>query len=98
MNENPLHQPTTMSPKSLEHHPIADRFPLLNGTRFEELVRDLQDHGLREPITLYEGMILDGRNRYRACRQLGIELQTRALPADLDPWAYVSSPTANGGT
>ncbi|HNU53164.1 MAG TPA: DNA methyltransferase [Verrucomicrobiota bacterium] len=80
-----------MSPKSLEHHPIADRFPLLNGPRFEELVRDLQDHGLREPITLYEGMILDGRNRYRACRQLGIEPQTRALPDGLDPWAYVWS-------
>jgi len=91
MNENPSRQPTTMSPKSLEHHPIADRFPLLNGTRFEELVQDIQDHGLREPITLYEGMILDGRNRYRACRQLGIEPQTRALPDGLDPWAYVWS-------
>ena len=38
MNENSLHQPTTMSPNSLDHHPIADRFPVLNGTRFEELV------------------------------------------------------------
>lgn len=91
MNENPPRQPTAMLPNSLEHHPIADRFPLLNGTRFEELVQDLRDHGLREPITLYEGKVLDGRNRYRACRQLGLVPQTRALPADLDPWAYVWS-------
>ncbi len=49
-------------------HPVANVFPLLVGHPFHELVLDIRDHGLREPITLHpDGSILDGRNRHRAC-------------------------------
>jgi protein gp37 len=40
---------------------------------YAKLKEDISGFGLRHPITLYQGMILDGRHRYRACLELGIE-------------------------
>lgn len=54
-----------------EFHEIANIFPLIEGREFEELKADIAANGLLEPIWLYEGKILDGRNRYRACVDVG---------------------------
>ncbi|ETR75899.1 hypothetical protein X566_20005 [Afipia sp. P52-10] len=51
---------------SLIYHPIADAFPLIDGDDFLSLVEDVREYGVRKPIDLFEGKILDGRNRYRA--------------------------------
>lgn len=52
-----------------EVHPFADKFPLIGGEEFDELVADIKRNGLREPILLSHDskMLIDGRNRYRAC-------------------------------
>jgi len=57
----------------LGFHPAANLLPLLEGPDFDSLVADVSTHGLREPITLLDGTILDGRDRYRACLAAGIE-------------------------
>ncbi len=62
----------------IEFHPLANIFPLIEGEDFEALVKDVRENGLREPIVLLEGKILDGRNRYRACVSAGL------LPESLD--------------
>src|SRR5262249_56926866 len=72
----------------LKFHPLADIFPLMEGEEFEALVADIKVHGLRECIVLFEDMILDGRHRYRACLQAGIEPNFTVYTGD-DPLAYV---------
>jgi hypothetical protein len=49
-------------------HPLANMFPMIEGNAFEELKRDISSQGILEPIRLYQGMILDGRNRYERRR------------------------------
>jgi ParB-like chromosome segregation protein Spo0J len=57
--------------KLLEPHDFAEVFPTLDGEAFDALVKDIEARGQQEPIWVYEGKILDGRNRYRACQILG---------------------------
>lgn len=64
-----------------EVHPFADRFPLIEGEEFEDLVSDIKRNGQREPVVLnHDGSVLiDGRNRYRACMAAGQEPKLRRL-------------------
>jgi len=48
----------------LKPHRFADVFPMLDKARADELRADIAAHGLRDPVVLFEGEILDGRNRY----------------------------------
>lgn len=54
-------------------HPLCTLFPRLDGNEFAYLVNDIKQNGLREPIIIHDGMILDGGNRYRACVEAGVE-------------------------
>lgn len=56
-----------------EYHDIANMYPMAILDEFELLKQSIQERGQQLPIVLYEGKILDGRNRYKACQQLGIE-------------------------
>lgn len=55
-----------------EYHPVANIFPMMSDDEFAALVEDIRANGQRQPIYLHENRIIDGRNRYRACQQLGI--------------------------
>lgn len=73
----------------MKFHPAAEAFPMMDKQRFGDLLEDIRRHGQREPITVCEGMILDGRNRFKACMELGIVPKTRTYEGD--PWAYAWS-------
>jgi hypothetical protein len=62
-----------MESDDLPFHELSNLFPLLTGQEFDDLKVDIEKHGQHEPILTYQGQIIDGRNRYRACRELGIE-------------------------
>ena len=74
----------------LAFHAIADIFPMMDGQPLADLTADIRQHGLREPIWLYEGKILDGRNRWRACQAAGVE-PVFADYQDSDPVGFVVS-------
>jgi len=74
----------------MNFHPLADLFPLMQGREFDELVADIRAHGLREPITVLDGQILDGRNRWRACEASGVHPTLVEYDGD-DPLAWVIS-------
>jgi hypothetical protein len=54
-------------------HELALVFPPMTEPEFAAFKEDIREHGQHEPITLYEGKILDGLHRYRACQELGRE-------------------------
>ncbi|MCG8911034.1 hypothetical protein [Pseudomonas sp. DP-17] len=77
-----------MQTSVLEYHPFANIFPLLSGADYDGFKADVQEQGQLEPIILLEGKILDGRNRYRVCLELGMDPITKDFEGD-DPLAFV---------
>jgi hypothetical protein len=73
-------------------HPAADVFPLLADDELRELADDIGTNGLNEPIWLWDDpdrgtVLLDGRNRLRACQLSGVEPRTRRYVGD-DPITF----------
>lgn len=59
--------------KDLEFHPFCELFPPLGEIELRLLAEDIRQNGLLHPITILDGKILDGRNRYRACNMAGVK-------------------------
>jgi ParB-like chromosome segregation protein Spo0J len=58
-----------------EFHSLADLFPMISEDELSELTADIKKQGLLETITLFEGKILDGRNRYKAAKAADVVLK-----------------------
>jgi N6-adenosine-specific RNA methylase IME4 len=60
--------------EELGPHPEADRIPVMPEPEFGAFRADVAERGLLEPIEITaEGIVLDGRQRLRAARELGLE-------------------------
>jgi hypothetical protein len=58
---------------NLEAHPLAEEYPMADDHELAGLRRSIESNGIysNNKITLYEGKILDGRNRYKAAKEVG---------------------------
>jgi len=74
----------------VEVHPVAEMFPMLTDEELETLAEDIRENGLRQPITVYEGQVLDGRNRLKACELADVEPVFVEYEGD-DPIAFIVS-------
>lgn len=77
--------------KEYEVHPAAEMFPQMNEHEINEMAEDITRNGLMESIVLFEGKILDGRNRLIACNKAGVEPKFVDLPRGMSPVYYVWS-------
>ena len=75
-------------------HPAADLFPMMTDGELKTLAEDIRLHGLRHPVVVYdaggEWLLLDGRNRLRACQILGAQ-PAREVWSGEDPIAFIVS-------
>lgn len=73
-------------------HDYANLFPMLDATGQDALRADIQLHGVREPVILFCDRILDGRNRYMAARDLGMDFPVVDFDGtDAEALSYVLS-------
>jgi hypothetical protein len=78
--------------KGLKPHRFAELLPLMTEAEYHALKSDIAANRQRDDIELYEGKILDGRNRHRACIELGVKPRTRHFKgSESDALAFVYS-------
>lgn len=75
---------------ALQHHELASIFPMMTEKEMAVLADDIKTNGLQNPIILHDGKILDGRNRYEACRIAGKEPDFVNYTGD-DPFRFIIS-------
>jgi ParB-like chromosome segregation protein Spo0J len=71
-------------------HPVALLFPDMPAEDFAALVEDIRVHGVKVPILVHGGQIMDGRHRYLACCKLGIRCPAIEWNGR-DPWFELQS-------
>lgn len=78
---------------TVEVHPAADAFPLMEGDEFDALVADVKAHGFRHAVVLEadRDVLVDGRNRIRVGKKLGIDPPITRLGPKVDVLKYIVS-------
>lgn len=74
----------------LQRHPLSAAYPSMDESEFAALVADIKTHGLLEPGIVFDGKVLDGWHRYRACEQAGVKFVTQPF-SGRDPVNFVRS-------
>lgn len=57
----------------MERHPLSSAYPDMTADEFAHLRDSIRLKGLIDPVTTYEGQILDGWHRHLACEAEGVE-------------------------
>ncbi|MFT7582755.1 MAG: hypothetical protein ACI9MR_004438 [Myxococcota bacterium] len=73
-----------------EVHPACAMLPLMSEAAVAEMAADIQANGQQQPIWVYQGQILDGRNRLRACEIGGMVPEIQEWTGE-DPVRWVLS-------
>ena len=58
---------------------LALAFPPLSPARYARLLASIRAHGLRRPIVVWRGQVIDGLHRLKACLEAGVEPRYEVL-------------------
>jgi hypothetical protein len=56
----------------MKYHPFSEIFPMMGEDELKELSDSIKENGLTDAIVVLDDMILDGRNRFAACKLAGV--------------------------
>ena len=70
------------------YHSICLLFPQMTDEELRDLAEDIRIKGLLHDIVLYQGKILDGRNRFLACKIAGVKHMIAPLAKFID-WSVL---------
>lgn len=71
-----------------KQHPLSCAFPEMQDDEFQVLCDSIESIGVQNPITLFEGMVIDGWHRYKAAKQVNIDCPS-VLLGNVDPQDFV---------
>ena len=78
--------------RTYKPHPVADCFPLMTGSAFRDLVDDLRQNGMTQPVLVLGDYILDGRNGLLAAFEAGLTMiPVKELPRNTAAVALATS-------
>ena len=80
-----------MTTNTLKPHSVAEDFRPLKRDEYEALLADIRANGVRIPIVVTDGLIVDGVHRHRAATEAGKACPTMMLPKGADPAEYAKS-------
>ena len=58
---------------------LRSLIPPIQAEERELLRKNIREHGCRDPLVVWDGILLDGHNRFDICIELGVEYRTRAI-------------------
>ena len=70
-----------------EVHPLTKYIPIK--AKLDEVSWSIAQNGQQKPVVLYENKIIEGRVRYQACREAGIEPQYTTWKGDGDVFDWM---------
>ena len=71
-----------------QQHPLSAAFHAMSDEDFQSLKDSITNIGVQNPITVFEGMVIDGWHRYIAANEMGMDCPVVAL-GDVDPRDFV---------
>ena len=70
-------------------HPLSAAFPPMSAEEFQALKDSIYINGVLNPITIFEGMVIDGWHRYQAATELAMPCPWVDMDESIDPKDYV---------